>query len=215
MSAVDSRILAWIRIAFLALFISATCGIESGTSIAFGQEKTAPKSNPTKSKSDDAKDSNASDSSDDKESKEVEETVEARVTKVIDGDSIKAKDKDGKELEIQIEGTDAPELKQPFGKESTEALRKLLADKTIRVTWSKKDNFDRLLAQVYLGDDHINAIMIETGNAWHFKRYNKSEELAALETKAREKKLGLWGTESPQAPWDYRKENRAPDKPDR
>lgn len=138
-----------------------------------------------------------------------------KVSKVIDGDSIKVKDADGKEFEVQIEGTDAPEAKQAHGKEATEALRKLVMDRDVRVTWAKKDNFDRLLAQVFVGEEHINARMIQEGHAWHFKRYNKSEKLAVLEDQARQAKRGLWGTENPQAPWDYRKENRAPDKPDR
>lgn len=146
---------------------------------------------------------------------EKEESIEAVVTKVIDGDSIKAKDKEGKEYEIQIEGTDAPESKQAYGKEATEALRAMLADHPIRVTWRKKDNFERLLAQVYVGEKHINSDMIRDGHAWHFKRYNKSEMLAECETEAKTEKRGLWGTTNPQAPWDYRKENRTPDKPDR
>jgi endonuclease YncB( thermonuclease family) len=49
--------------------------------------------------------------------------------------------------------------------------------------------------------------------AWHFKRYNKSEALAKLEVEAKEAKKGLWKNGSPTAPWDYRKENKAPDKP--
>lgn len=146
---------------------------------------------------------------------EQEESTEGKVIKVIDGDSIKVKDSDGNELEVQIEGTDAPEAKQEYGKESTDALRKLVMDRDVRLTWTKKDNFDRLLAQVFVGEEHVNAKMIQDGHAWHFKRYNKSEKLAALEEEARKEKRGLWRTENPQAPWDYRKENRAPDKPDR
>ena len=144
-----------------------------------------------------------------------EESIEGDVTKVIDGDSIKVRTSDGMEYEIQIEGTDAPELKQPFGKESAEALQKMLGTSKVKVTWQKKDNFERLLAQVYVEDKHINSEMIRTGNAWHFKRYNQSKKLADLEIEAKKEKLGLWGTDNPQAPWDYRKENRAPDKPDR
>lgn len=144
-----------------------------------------------------------------------EESIEGDVTKVIDGDSIKVRRTDGMEYEIQIEGTDAPELKQPFGKESAEALQKMLGTSKVKVTWQKKDNFERLLAQVYVKDKHINSEMIRTGNAWHFKRYNQSKKLADLEIEAKKEKLGLWGTDNPQAPWDYRKENRAPDKPDR
>jgi len=144
-----------------------------------------------------------------------EESIEGNVTKVIDGDSIKVRTSEGMEYEVQLEGTDAPELKQPFGKESAEALQKMLGTSKVKVTWQKKDNFERPLAQVYVEDKHINSEMLRTGNTWHFKRYNQSKKLADLEIEAKKEKLGLWGTDNPQAPWDYRKENRAPDKPDR
>ena len=146
---------------------------------------------------------------------EKEEEITAKVIKVIDGDSIKVRTAEGKEYEIQIEGTDAPELKQEYGKESSEALKKMVFDSDVRVSWKKKDNFDRPLAQVYRGDKHINAEMISSANAWHFKRYNQSQALADLEIQAKKEKKGLWKSENPIAPWDYRKENRAPDKPDR
>jgi endonuclease YncB( thermonuclease family) len=144
-----------------------------------------------------------------------EESIEAKVIKIIDGDSIKVQDKDGKEYEVQIEGTDAPEAKQPFGSESTDTMSQWVKDKAVKVSWNKKDNFDRLLAQVYVEGKHVNTEMIRAGMAWHFKRYNKSKELAAVEDEARKEKRGLWAQDKPVAPWDYRKENRAPDKPDR
>ncbi len=143
----------------------------------------------------------------------IDETVEGKVTRIIDGDSILVTDAKLVEHEVQLEGIDAPELKQDFGKESMEGLTKLLKDKSVRLTWKSKDNFDRLLAQVYDGDKHINVEMIKTGMAWHFKRYNKDESLAKAETEAKEAKKGLWAKESPMAPWDYRKENKSPDKP--
>lgn len=142
-----------------------------------------------------------------------DETVSGKVTRIIDGDSILVTDSKSVEYEVQLEGIDAPEIKQDFGTESTEGLSKLLKDKTVRITWKSKDNFDRPLAQVYDGDKHINMEMIKTGMAWHFKRYNKDEELAKAEAAAKEAKKGLWARESPIAPWDYRKENKAPDKP--
>ena len=145
-----------------------------------------------------------------------EEEMKGVVEKVIDGDSIKIREEGGREVhEIQIEGTDAPEAKQDYGAESAEALRKMVLDRKVRITWTKKDNFGRRLAQVYIGDDHINRNMIRDGHSWHFKRYNQSKELAQLEEEARKAMRGLWGSENPQAPWDYRKENRSPDKPDR
>lgn len=145
-----------------------------------------------------------------------EEEMLGIVEKVIDGDSIKVRQEGGDEVhEVQIEGTDAPELKQAYGKESAEALRKMVQDRKVRVTWTKKDNFGRQLAQVFVGEEHINQRMLRDGHAWHFKRYNQSKLLAELEEEARRARRGLWEAEHPQAPWDYRKENRAPDKPDR
>lgn len=144
-----------------------------------------------------------------------EESIVATVTKVIDGDSLKAKSKEGKEYEIQVEGIDAPELKQPHGKEATEALSKMVLGKEIKVSWTKKDNFERLLAQIHIDKSHVNQEMLRNGHAWHFKRYNQSKVLAELEEEAKKEKRGLWATENPQAPWDFRKETRSPEKPDR
>ena len=121
----------------------------------------------------------------------ADETVEGKVTRVLDGDSILFTDSKSEEFEVQLEGIDAPELKQEFGKESTEGLSKLLKDKSIRMTWKSRDNFERPLAQVYVGDKHINLEMIKLGLAWHFKKYNQDEVLAKAETEAKEAKLGL------------------------
>jgi micrococcal nuclease len=143
----------------------------------------------------------------------ADDTVEGKVTKIIDGDSIIVTDAADKEYEVQLEGIDAPEMKQEFGKEATEGLTKMLKDKPVKITWKSKDNFDRVLAQVYVEKTHINIEMLKAGFAWHFKRYNKSEELAKAETEAREAKKGLWAKESPMAPWEYRQTNKSPDKP--
>ena len=143
----------------------------------------------------------------------ADETMEAKVKRVIDGDSSLVVDRNDIEFEAQLEGIDAPEMKQEFGKESLEALTKMLKDQKVKLTWKSKDTYDRLLAQVYLEDKHINLEMLRSGMAWHFKRYNKSEELAKIESEAKQAKKGLWAKESPVAPWDYRKENKAPDKP--
>lgn len=151
-----------------------------------------------------------------KETKAAEEEMLGTVVKVIDGDSIKVQEEGSDTVhEVQVEGTDAPEPKQDYGPEATEALRKMVSGRKVRITWTKKDNFDRRLAQIYVGDEHVNRRMIQDGHAWHFKRYNQSKELAQLEDEAQKAKRGLWGTKNPQAPWDYRKENRSPDKPDR
>ncbi|MEQ1828792.1 MAG: thermonuclease family protein [Pirellula sp.] len=143
----------------------------------------------------------------------ADESMEARVVKVFDGDAILVVGKDQTEHEVKLEGIDAPELKQEFGSESAEALTRMLQDKTVRLTWANKDKFERPLAQVYLADKHINLEMLKNGMAWHFKRYNKSEELAKAEAMAKAAKKGLWAKDAPVAPWTYRQDSKSPDKP--
>jgi micrococcal nuclease len=41
--------------------------------------------------------------------------------------------------------------------------------------------------------------------AWHFKKYNRDQELAQLEIHARERKVGIWSQVDPVAPWEWRK----------
>ncbi|WP_168164146.1 thermonuclease family protein [Pirellula sp. SH-Sr6A] len=145
-------------------------------------------------------------------------TTTVVVQKVIDGDSVSVLELRKPEpvaMELQIEGIDAPELVQAHGPESKQALAKLLpVDSVVTVSWTAKDNYGRLLAQVTdKNKTHINSEMLRLGMAWHFKRYNQSKELAAIEEMAKSKKLGLWSTPTPKAPWDYRRENKTPDRP--
>jgi endonuclease YncB( thermonuclease family) len=140
-----------------------------------------------------------------------EKIVEGKVKKIVDGDSIIIVDKDKKELEVQLEGIDAPEAKQDYGSDATKALVKLISGKEVIVKWKAKDSFERILGKVYVGEQFVNLEMIRIGAAWHFKRYNKDEEFAKAEEKAREVKLGLWAESSPAPPWDFRKNNKTKD----
>jgi len=47
--------------------------------------------------------------------------------------------------------------------------------------------------------------MIKAGMAWHYKKYDNSEEYAELENKAKITKQGLWADNEPIAPWKFRK----------
>jgi endonuclease YncB( thermonuclease family) len=54
----------------------------------------------------------------------------------------------------------------------------------------------------------INASMIVSGYAWHFKKYSKDQYYANLERQARKQRVGLWADPNPVAPWDYRASRR-------
>lgn len=60
-----------------------------------------------------------------------------------------------------------------------------------------------------MDDINVNLYMLETGNAWWYKRYAKNEyKFKAAVKKAQREKLGLWEDEDPTPPWEFRRKNR-------
>ncbi|MFN5467503.1 MAG: thermonuclease family protein [Pirellulaceae bacterium] len=136
-------------------------------------------------------------------------TIQGKVIKVIDGDSIVIQDDKEHSIEVQLEGLDAPEFQQPFGKESKELLSEKLLKKDVSIQWEKEDNYKRKLGWVFHEDRNINLWMIEKGAAWHYAQYNKEESFSNAQQVAKKAKLGLWDEAMPQPPWDYRRANRS------
>ena len=68
-----------------------------------------------------------------------------------------------------------------------------------------RDRNGRLLGEVVLPDGRsLNQELVRAGYAWWFRKYSRDVRLARLEEEARQDRRGLWATEAPQAPWEYR-----------
>ncbi len=139
----------------------------------------------------------------------VVEELSGKVISVTDGDTIKVL-VNKETVTVRLEGIDAPESGQSFGKKAKEALAGLVAGKTVTVKKTGADKYKRTLGIVIVGDVDASAKLLEDGWAWHFKKYNDEERLAKLEEAARKAKRGLWADENPLAPWDYRARQKAP-----
>ena len=139
-------------------------------------------------------------------------------TKVIDGDTIRVVTGGNVRFKVRLERIDAPESDQPYGKEATDYLAKLIKGRTVRVEWVKKDRYGRILGIVYYDQpgnpnskpnrQDINLTMVSTGNAHHFKYFDQTPAYAAAESAAKEKKLGLWAAENPIEPYEWRRSKR-------
>lgn len=81
--------------------------------------------------------------------------LQGLVVGVSDGDSLTLLDAEKRQYKIRLQGIDAPEMKQAFGQKSKESLSKLVFNKTIKIHWSKKDQFGRTVGQVMLADIDI------------------------------------------------------------
>ena len=140
----------------------------------------------------------------------VVEEFTGKVIGVTDGDTIKVL-VNKESVTVRLEGIDAPESGQSYGKKSKEALAEMVAGKTVTVKKTGTDKYKRTLGIVIVGDADANAKMVEDGWAWHFKKYNDEERLAKLEDAARKAKRGLWADEKPLAPWEYRARQKTPE----
>ena len=133
--------------------------------------------------------------------------VRGKVIRVSDGDTVVLLDSADNKIKIRLYGIDAPESKQPFGKESTEYLTKKILNKTVSVETKGIDIYKRTLGVIYLKDKNVNAMMVRNGYAWNYK-YSKDKYYIKLQQQAKAKKKGLWQDENAIDPWLWRKENK-------
>ena len=142
---------------------------------------------------------------------EVNEPVVAvvgKVVKVVDGDTLHVYN-NKKTYKIRLSGIDAPERGQAYGKRAKEHLEFLVAGKQVIAIVESKDRYGRYVASVKVQSKDVCAEMLTAGYAWHYKQYDNNKYYYELQREAKKAKRGLWLDKKPQAPWEYRKEQRA------
>lgn len=90
----------------------------------------------------------------------------ARVTRVIDGDTIEVT-LNGQTERVRYIGINTPERDEPCYQAATDANRALVAGQTVRFERdaTNRDRFGRLLRYVYAGDTFVNLQLITEGYA--------------------------------------------------
>ncbi len=138
-------------------------------------------------------------------------TLSGVVTHVADGDTLDIT-ANGRTYTIRLDGIDAPERGQAFGREARVQLRVLAFSKPATATVLDRDRYGRTVARVIVAGRDLSEEMVKAGLAWHFVRYSADRRLAALEQQARQQRRGLWADRSPLPPWQYRSDRGAPQK---
>lgn len=137
--------------------------------------------------------------------------IEGRVVGVSDGDTITVLDANKRTTKVRLRGIDAPESKQAFGQVSKRSLSELVYGKMVQVRYDAEDRYGRVLGVVLSGGSDVNLIQVHRGMAWHYKHYQRDQsaaerrDYARAEDEARAASRGLWGDQSPVAPWDFRR----------
>lgn len=127
-----------------------------------------------------------------------------RVVSVHDGDTFTAIDAANVQHKVRLHGIDAPEIGQPFGTKSRDALGKLVMRRAVTVHSQGRDKYGRTLGRIEIEGQDVNRQMVADGLAWHYVRYSKAEQLAAAEREARAAGRGLWADREPVPPWEWR-----------
>jgi len=144
-------------------------------------------------------------------------TVEGKVSRVIDGDTLTLLTREGTKLRVRLYGIDAPEVRhgempgQPHGEEAKNALESMVQGRKVRVEIVDIDAHRRVVGIVHWSGTDINREMVRSGNAWAYRRYLSAPYGSGYidaEKEARGRRAGLWKRENPDPPWEFKRRSR-------
>lgn len=136
-----------------------------------------------------------------------------KVIRVYDGDTVTVQrfNLRRSQTSIRMAYIDAPELKQSYGNESREAMKRLVEHKWVKVRVLEVDKYGHSVSEIHRGSKNINEIMIKQGAAWAYPDYIrnavKKQKLVKLQADAQKHKRGLWKSGRAQSPQTYRRKS--------
>jgi endonuclease YncB( thermonuclease family) len=144
---------------------------------------------------------------------------EFKVTRVYDGDTIKAAGHDI-EIKVRLVGIDAPETSrkkkdpgQPYSQQARKYLAGLVLNKTVDIKGYGLDGYSRILGVIYLEGKNINLEVVKEGLAEAYRGkpphgFDPAPYRNA-EREARAAKMGMWSLGNKYiSPKDWRRMQR-------
>ncbi len=151
------------------------------------------------------------------------ETLSGRVSEVSDGATVTVADRAGVRHKVRLTAIDAPESRQPWGKESRQHLSDMVQGKAVQVEWRKQDRYGRIVGKLVLQAApcptcpktlDAGLAQLEAGLAWWDRETRREQSLSDqgyyeyAEFDARARRIGLWQDPAPMPPWEWRKKNQ-------
>ena len=146
-----------------------------------------------------------------------------KVSDVSDGATAIVTDNTGMQRKVRLAAIDAPDARQPYGRESRQHLSEMVLGKTVKVEWRKQDRYGRIVGKLILIDPpcatcpktlDAGLAQLEAGLAWWDREARREQTLSDqgyyeyAEFDARTRRIGLWQDPAPTPPWEWRKKNR-------
>ncbi len=131
---------------------------------------------------------------------------EARVTRVFDGDTLWVQPlPDGRYRKLRLDGIDAPEICQPGGTASRDALAGRVLQQVVTVHERARDDYGRALVRLSHAGEDVGAVLVRQGQAWSYRWRHRDGPYADEEAQARGQKKGLFAAAAPENPRDFRR----------
>ncbi|PIS20947.1 hypothetical protein COT52_01135 [candidate division WWE3 bacterium CG08_land_8_20_14_0_20_43_13] len=120
---------------------------------------------------------------------------DGKVERIVDGDTVVLHNG----TIVRYVGITSPETGEPFEEEATEANRKLVEGKTVKLEYDnyKADKFGRILAYLVVDGKNVSVEMARLGMAsvviyQHKKPFIYQEQLLKAQEEAKKDKRGFW-----------------------
>ena len=151
------------------------------------------------------------------------DTIAGRVSDIGDGATVTVVDSAMIRHVIRLAAIDAPDFRQPYGKESKQHLSDLVLDKEVKVEWTRQDRYGRIVGKLILQTPpcatcpktlDAGLAQLEAGLAWWDRETRRQQTLSDqgyyeyAEFDAKSRRIGLWQDPAPIPPWEWRKKNR-------
>lgn len=128
-------------------------------------------------------------------------SCEATVERVHDGDTLTLRCPE-RRFKLRLQGIDAPELGQPYGREAREALGRRLAGRSVAVESRAIDAYERVIGRARVDGASLELWLVAEGWAWCARR--ATAECRRVQARARSGRRGLWAESEPIPPWTWR-----------
>lgn len=131
---------------------------------------------------------------------------EARVTRVFDGDTLWVKPLSGGTYrKLRLDGLDAPEICQPGGAASRDALAAHVLRQVVTVHERQRDGYGRALVRLSFADHDVGGRLVREGHAWSYGWRYSEGPYAEEEQQARSARRGVFGDRNAELPREFRR----------
>jgi micrococcal nuclease len=119
-------------------------------------------------------------------------TLNGIVSHVTDGDTLWVRPLAGPTVPVRLQGIDAPEICQAFGKQARDALAARVLHRPVQVDTRARDKYHRTVGRVRLQGQDVGAWLVASGYAWSAHYRNRAGAYGVAEQQARQARRGLW-----------------------